>query len=334
MNLPVINSHDSWSQLEEVWLGDVYPVRWYDHLAPEHYEALYSITEKTHQDLAALEAVLTKFGVRVRRPVYDNIDDFVNEYDQLIKPDICPRDHFLTVGNSLFVPGDRTTAAWQSIIDEYRSDPNCNIVSSLDYFILNGTNTVKLGQDIVIDLDVFDAELALDPAIFSPYRISTVKHGKHMSNCFAVLRPGLIMANSYWAGYDEKFSAWERIFLNRPIYSDDAVQAMPGTEFNGKFYNIEPSQRSFNSGVLDHAQTHWRNYQQSYFETSCLVINEHNVIMTGNNQNLEHTLRDYGINVHWVPFRCRGFWDGGINRVALDIRRRSEIKDHFSNISI
>jgi hypothetical protein len=32
--LPTINNHNSWDTLEEVWLGDVYPAEWYDHLEP------------------------------------------------------------------------------------------------------------------------------------------------------------------------------------------------------------------------------------------------------------------------------------------------------------
>jgi len=28
----IINSSNSWSSLKEVWLGDVYPADWYDHL--------------------------------------------------------------------------------------------------------------------------------------------------------------------------------------------------------------------------------------------------------------------------------------------------------------
>ena len=53
--IPVINSHNSWSQLEEVWLGDVYPASWYDHLEPAVRDVFQQITETTQQDLNQIQ---------------------------------------------------------------------------------------------------------------------------------------------------------------------------------------------------------------------------------------------------------------------------------------
>jgi len=46
-NLPLINSHNSWSRLEEVWLGDVYPATWYDHLDSQVRDVFHQLTEIT-----------------------------------------------------------------------------------------------------------------------------------------------------------------------------------------------------------------------------------------------------------------------------------------------
>ena len=75
----MVNSHDSWSKLQEVWLGDVYPASWYDHLAPEVRDCFHEITEKTKQDLEKIQKKLESFGVKVRRPIYNNIDDFLGQ---------------------------------------------------------------------------------------------------------------------------------------------------------------------------------------------------------------------------------------------------------------
>ena len=94
MKLPRINSHNSWSQLEEVWLGDVYPVEWYEHLDPEIRDVFQRITETTQEDLSIIQRKLESFGVTVQRPQYTNIDYFVTtESGNLKKPAKIGRAH-------------------------------------------------------------------------------------------------------------------------------------------------------------------------------------------------------------------------------------------------
>ena len=76
----IINSSNSWSPLKEVWLGDVYPADWYDHLPTQVRDAFRTITEITKEDLDAIQTKIESFGVHVRRPTYDNIDSFIDTY--------------------------------------------------------------------------------------------------------------------------------------------------------------------------------------------------------------------------------------------------------------
>ena len=321
----MINSHNSWSQLEEVWLGDVYPGKWYTHLDPEIRDVFQQITEITKQDLAVIQNKLESFGVVVRRPEYHNINDFVDANGALIKPEICPRDTFLTVGNTLLTPYN-VGSAWRSVLALYNNQtaPGAN-------HVINGANVVRVGRDVVIDTDIFDvSEIQFDLTPFRDYRITWVKNGGHMDGCFAILRPGLILANQYFADYEQTFPGWECIFLNEPTYNQHIKYPPQGGEYNGKFYAEDVSfNQAFNNHVIDHAKTWVGNYTETFFELNCLVINESNVMMLGYNAALEKKLNEYGIAVHWVPFRCRGFWDGGMHCVTVDIRRRSNIEDYF-----
>lgn len=323
-NKQIINSHNSWSQLEEVWLGDVYPSSWYDHLEPEIRDVFQAITETTKQDLATIQHTLESFDIVVRRPEYQSIDMFVDRKGVLKKPEICPRDTFLTMGNKLLTP-EGNTPAWHSVLETYSS---LDIYPGANY-VLNGANVVRVGRDIVIDTDVSNpVELDLSP--FRDYRITWVKNGGHMDGCFAILRPGLILANHYFEEYEKTFPGWECIFLNEPTYWQHRATPQPGAEYNGNFYSDDiVFNRAFNQHVIKHAQNWVGNYTETFFELNCLVINEHNVVMLGYNGALEKTLNQYGIKVHWVPFRCRGFWDGGMHCITLDIRRQSSIIDYF-----
>lgn len=325
----MINSHNGWSQLEEVWLGDIYPASWYDHLEPAVRDVFQHITEITQEDLNIIEHKLTEFGVTVRRPEYNSIDDFVASSGQLIKPEICPRDTFLTLGDTLLTP-NKHNPAWANTIDLYRN-AGCT-VSPGSTHIVNGANVVRAGRDVIVDTDVFAApEL---PTAFDNYRITWEKNGGHMDGCFAILQPGLIIANHYYDGYDRNFPGWECIFLNEPTYWNHRKSAPPGGEYNGKFYAEGIAfNRSFNEHVIRHAQNWVGDYTETYFELNCLSLDPHNVMMLGYNAALEQTLNQHGITVHWVPFRCRGFWDGGMHCITTDIRRRSSIEDYFPDRS-
>ena len=325
----MIHSYDSWSQLKEVWLGDVYPASWYENLEPEVRDVFQRITEITQQDLDQIQRLLTEQGITVRRPTYDSIDNFVDNRGMLKKPEICPRDTFLTVGRTLLTPHS-SNPAWQSVIDQYRQQGE-SIVAGTNH-VINGANVVRIGQDIVIDTDVFDVDPAsIDSSVFSDYRIHWEKNGGHMDGCFAILKPGLVLANHYFDGYDRTLPGWQRIFLNEPTYWSHRRTPPQGAEYNGKFYADDVTfNGSFNDHVIRHAQDWVGDYTETYFELNCLVLNEHNVVMLGYNESLEKTLSEHGITVHWVPFRCRGFWDGGMHCITLDIHRQGKIVDYFS----
>lgn len=321
-NLPTVNSHNSWSDLEEVWLGDVYPISWYDHLGPEIKDPFQAITEITKQDLATIEKQLIDLGIIVRRPVYDNIDNFISA-GHLVKPQICPRDHFLVNGNNL-ICHKWQTAAWKHTLEIYSQDTRCTIFDDRKP-VINGANVVRVGKDIIIDSDL---EYPYQDQ-FPGYRVHRVNNGGHLDGCFAILRPGLILANDYYKDYDKTFPGWQIILLSQPEFSHH-LKPIPGPGFNGKWFIPGlATNRTFNEHIIKHAQDWVGIYTETYFELNCLVVAENTVIMLGNNEPLANKLSNLGIHVIWVPFRTRSFWDGGMHCLTLDVRRRSELIDYF-----
>ena len=71
------------------------------------------------------------------------------------------------------------------------------------------------------------------------------------------------------------------------------------------------------------------NYTETYFEVNCLVIDEKNVLMLGENDRVFRALERHGITAHSLPFRTRTFWDGGLHCLTLDIRRQDNMIDLF-----
>lgn len=327
IDLPVINSHDSWSPLQEVWLGDVYPASWYDHLTSEVRDVFYRLTDITQQDLSIIHRALEGFGVTVRRPRYDSIDDFVDDRGSLYKPQICPRDNFVVIGNQL-LGHERHRRPWQHIINHYLRDPRVSFKIT-GQACINGANIVRVGRDIIIDRDVFDYEYRGE---WPDYRVQVLSNGGHMDGCFAILRPGLILANHYYDDYDRTFPGWEIIMLDDPTYGAAPAlgYAQPYPVYNGKFWDTAVgTTRAFNQHIIDHALDWVGCYTETYFELNCLVIDEYNVMMLAENPVLAEELARRGITVHWVPFRSRSFWDGAMHCLTLDIRRHSAALDYF-----
>jgi hypothetical protein len=323
---PVINSHNSWSQLQEVWLGNVYPAGWYDHLEPAVRDVFQELTAITQEDLSSIQSTLESFDIQVRRPTYNNIADYLVN-DTLIKPQICPRDQFVTIGNTLWYLVGHTTA-WKSILDEYQKDSNSFLQINHNPNI-NGANVVRVGQDIIIDCDHFDFKYN---NLFPDYRVQLVNNGGHMDGCFAILKPGLILANHYFDDYERTFPGWKIIMLDNPTYhaAPSTGYQQPYPVYNGKFYDTAVgTNKSFNEHVIRHALDWVGDYRETYFELNCLVVNEQNVVMLGYNEHIEKELAQHNITVHWVPFRARSFWDGAMHCLTVDIRRQSSLEDFF-----
>jgi hypothetical protein len=355
---PLINSHNNWGKLEEVWLGDVYPASWYDHLSPEVRDCFQEITERTKQDLRVIENKLHEFDVIVQRPRYNHIDDYISDKvpfgftrmvpcsGQLIKPEITPRDYYITINNTLFAKkaAPYEVSPWQHIIDEYQRKGgdvrSCSQVGSpKDQFgrsknvSINGANTVRVGRDIYVDLALHYPRIQACSLVqehlqtlFPENRIHILKNGGHVDGCFALLKPKVILASKYFNSYEKTFPGWNRINTSAPEF----YYKTNNNHSNGKWW-LDDMKHSlaFNEHIIQHALTWIGDYTETFFEVNCLVIDEKNVIVLGEHDIIFRKMEEYGITAHSIPFRTRTFWDGGMHCLTLDIRRQTKIEDFF-----
>jgi hypothetical protein len=331
--LPKINSYTNWGRLEEVWLGDCYPAHFYDHLESEVRDIFYEITEKTQEDLAVIHRRLEEFGVQVRRPRYDRIEDFIEpphhrNAGQLRKPMITPRDHFLAFGNTLY-GSSWFHRPWADAIAEYSQDPASRIVEPSNVAAAQrvcGANTVRAGLDLYLDTyhcqpGTVDTQYLQDT--FKDYRLHLLDNGGHVDGCFAVLKPGVLLTSQYFSDYERTFPGWKCINIHEPEFCRHTLNWRKGPNNNGKWFlpGITESAK-FNEHVIAHARDWVGDYTETYFEVNCLVIDEHNVFVLGENEGVFRELEQHGITAHSLPFRTRTFWDGGLHCLTLDIRRQ------------
>ena len=342
--MSVVNSHTNWSPLEEVWLGDVYPATWYDHLPSEIRDCFYELTERTQEDLNFIEQKLKSLGVTVCRPYYDRIDNYIDSStQQLIKPEICPRDYYVTIGQTLFaIKPWRHISPWRKYIDSYKTQgAKVDHVLTSPNLRLAGASTVRAGKDLYFDLGYQTVDKSKELLVdsfnqtfaekFKEYRVHLLFNGGHTDGCFSLLKPGVIMSSKYFDDYARTFPSWQLINTTEPEFWNHAHQRKKGSPFNNsKWWLPEMSHsQAFNKHIIEHAQNWIGDYTETFFEINCLVIDEHNVVIPGENEKVFRFLEQLGITAHPVPFRTRTFWDGGMHCITLDIRRQGVCEDFF-----
>lgn len=333
-----INSYTNWGQLEEVWLGDVYPASWYDDLPSDVRDVFHHLTEITQQDLTFIARALEQLGITVRRPVYQNREDFMRD-GLLVKPQICPRDNFAVIGTSLYQGLADLPNPWQSHIDQLRVHAP-DSVRDMPYLgpglsDINGANIVRAGQDIYLDIvnatlnanDVLHRLQQKIPGIVTGHRVHLLRNGGHVDACFAALRPGLLITTKYYTDYSRTFPGWHKINVLEPEFRRHGYQHQRGNR--SWLIPNRSAVPAFNAHVLQHARDWVGNYTETFFEVNCLVINENSVFMLGENEAVARELERWGMTVHWMPFRTRSFWDGGLHCITLDIRRNDQPVDLF-----
>lgn len=350
--MPVTNVHTKWGKLEEVWLGDVYPTHFYDNLESDVRDVFYDITEKTKEDLNIIQRKLEEFGVVVQRPQYNNFNDFLNSDGQLRKPCITPRDYFLVHDNKFFGSGDSKNIfggriEWDHVLSEYEKDSQFQFVNTdlinTGFCVINGANTVLAGRDFYIDCyysihgsDQNNQHLAKfsDKILpyFENYRVHLTGNGGHVDACFAAIKPGVLLTSSHFKDYERTFPGWAHINILKPEFGSKKFRNPNSPQGNGNWFTPSDANYNnarFNDHIIKFAKDWVGDFTETYFEVNCLVIDEKNVLILGENEKVFKKLQEHGITAHSMPFRTRTFWDGGLHCITLDIRRQDSAIDLF-----
>jgi hypothetical protein len=325
----MINSNFGFTPLKEVWLGDCYPESYYDHLPNEIADPFRQITEWTKEDTGRLQKFLESRNITVRRPVFENINDYIDQHDHLVKPPITPRDHYLVLDQTLYslhntLPKD----PWQYWIDAYKNQGlMAEFPKGEPINCLCPPAMVRVGRDLFLDTDShtnvwgFVCQWMVEQS--QEYRINVCSTDGHIDGVFCPVGPGLIVSSHYKTDYSESFPGWE-------------VFKIPNSLNNlghGKNWWLRDEQinnnRSFSNHIIKVAKNWVGNFQETVFEVNMLVLDEKNVVAMKDYPPLTKWLEDRGITLHLFDLRTRNFWDGGWHCLTLDIHRDDSKSDLF-----
>lgn len=339
-----IHIYDGFSRLEEIWLGAVYPDHFLYHLPTYVQDPLGQIFQWTREDLDVIQKKFEEFGVAVRRPRYhDDVTTYCYQHHDhfLFKPEITPRDKFLSYANTIVVDDNMPDMlgehyGWKYILDEYQIHRDTRVIRDRSRLQVIGANAIRLGSDLFLDThwdpDLSDEEKYQEfqdhiPALFPDSRCHFLNQGGHCDAGFAVLGPGRLLTTQYYEAYADCFRGWQLLNIEQPEFHSHGV----GNPGNGRWWvpDLYPGP-NFNNFLLQFAADWFGNYQETYFECNCVLIDECNIMCIGTNDGIFERLHQWGFNVHVVPFRTRSFWDGGLHCITLDIRRSNGPRDYFS----
>lgn len=352
IDFPIINSHNGWSKLEEVWLGDIYPDSWYATLPNEIEDTFCKINEVTRQDLTEIQLKLEEFGVVVRRPEYKKIENHLIDGTGILqKPEITPRDFAAVIGNTLIFNRrsmmEKEDSNWNYLLDEYSphafyggrlesnfdvDNGNNNNATGYWHQNLNGANIVRYGDKIIWDTcdkeEITIAKQQEVAELFPDFEWHFVNNGGHLDGCFQIVKPGLLLTSYYFDDYEKFFPGWKCITVSHPEFAAYPHKTpKPGFTSNNRWWMDDFAMpASFNKHIIQYAKEWVGNPMETFFEINSLMLDEHNICILGEKPKLFQALEQEGLTVHSLPFRARTFWDGGLHCLTVDIRRRSYSK--------
>jgi hypothetical protein len=327
-----ISSHNGFQPLKTVWLGDVYSEDFYNSYSSELRDSLCKLTERTKQDLSQIEKKLIDLGVEVQRPKFESIDHYISD-GKLTKPPICPRDWALVLDNTLYVTPqyESGTQPWQWAIDSYID--NGEDVKILDRFCsepdpwawVTFPSVVRVGKDIFIDYPKNNLQIESNVStvcnqLSKKYRVHVTHSGDHSDGVFCPVAPGQIFSTHYRTAYSRTFPSWEVFFL---------TDTTKKNSFNGRWARQDHYLPYYSNDLVKHAIDWLGNSNETVFEVNMLVVDEKNVICIAEDDAACRKLEEIGITPHVVDFKTRGFWDGGIHCVTLDICREGACLDYW-----
>jgi len=327
-----ISSHTGFQPLKEVWLGDCYPVEYYEHFESHERDLFQQITEVTQSDLGKIQLKLEQLGVVVRRPEFKSIDLFLDDEDNLIKPPITPRDWAMTLADTLYIVPQCPNMhhGFESTVKEYlQQNQKVQVLDRSkhdDMCYLSFPSTVRVGRDLFVDCAYNNPGAShlfhkAASRFVNDYRVHVTYTGDHNDGIFCPIKAGHIFTTHYRELYDDTFPGWEVFFLPNTTLGRNW---QPGNWWlPGKQYSL------YSDTITKKAQSWVGDSRETVFEVNMLVVDEKNILCIAEDDAACRRLAELGISAHVVEFSTRGFWDGGLHCLTVDISREGAKEDYW-----
>lgn len=339
----MVNVFQHWDPLEECWVGDTWPEEFYSDLQPDVRDVFARITEIARRDLDQLSDTLTSLGVKVRRPHFDSDSGYYRDTNGfLIRPPVPIRDDNLVLGNDFMfhLRLEYLKDPWQHALDEYKQagvtvHTGCCLEK---YGYIEPPSIVRCGKDILIDKDSHAHSWELMERDFIPfliergYRVSVAETDGHVDSVFSLMKPGHILTSHWKEDYNE-YPNWDVHHIPEDTLRD--LHSSINHVDNSLAWWVKSEQGYrypvFNDYVAKNAKDWIGNPLETVYLVNCLVVNEELVLTTGEpDADTKAWFKKIGMEYIPITFEAGTFFDSGIHCATVDIRRKGEMQDFFS----
>jgi hypothetical protein len=231
----------------------------------------------------------------------------------------------MTLGKTLYINPQYMNFhhGFENVIADYRAHGQEVVIAdrSIPESIcwITFPSVVRVGQDIFVDIVDWEQRKNLVLPILKQwsqeYRVHVSKTGDHSDAIFCPVNPGNIFSTHYRKKYEKSFPNWEVFFLT------DTTKQRKHNGFNGRWWVPGMDYPHFNQSGFDQFDSWIGDASETVFEVNMLVVDQHNVICIAEDDAACKKLQSLGITPHVIDFKTRGFWDGGIHCLTLDIHR-------------
>ena len=332
-----IKGYATFDPLKHCWIGSGFKAEWFKDLPiyknNKIMDPLKRIAEETEEDYQTLEKILKDAGVQTHRSFLDI--NKVGSLKNIIRPPVCPRDHFAVIGEKLYaVAGGLHSAPGYSDVLKQIDRKNVDLCTTKG--IISTAVICRVGKDLYWDISLRypDAQETIDKYKNKweqeGFRVHISNRGYHSDAVFCVVKPGLIVSLKEIQNYKEEFPGWDVLYL--PDQSWDAVD--PFLQMKEKVGGRWWLKGEEHNDELIHFVNTWLNdwlgyVEESVFDVNMLSIDQNTIICNNYNKEVFEYFKKHKVEPIIFNFRHRYFWDGGIHCITQDLYREGEMEDYF-----
>jgi len=330
----MINSHNTFSPLKEMILGDV-DINSIKFADPRKQKRIEHIFKKTKIDLDNFQRTLESKDIIVHRPKQIKNVPIQTPYWSMpgTKIPLTPRDLFLILGDTviemamceqerffepfyyreILLDQFKQGAKWLSMPIP-RHDYSKYVAGSDDEIpnqdpIIDAPSCLRYGKDILVNTRGSGNRLGyewLESFFGGTYTFHEINQQNiigHLDAHISIIRPGLILSHHSKDRLPQFFKNWDLIKVDPTI---DKIKSNSQDEVDSRVQDFD--------------------FANTVLSVNCLGIDENTIVMWDHYKSetqLLKSLDDHKIDVVFVPFTYSHFFNQGVNCVTLDLNRQT-----------
>ena len=329
-----IKGYATFDPLKHCLIGSGFKAEWFRDLSiyknKKIMDPLERIAEETEEDYQTLEKILRQAGVKTHRSHLEM--DKVLSLKNILRPPVCPRDHFAVVGEKIyFSKGNHV--GYEKILRSINKH-SIHFDLDIDLKTLDTANICRIGKDVH-----WDVTKDCNPTHVSKikkhweeegFRVHLSYRGYHSDGAFCVVKPGCIVSLYEVQNYEEEFPNWDVLYV--PDQSWDLVRSFLDMKkkVGGRWWL---KGEEHNDQLIDFVNTwlnEWVGYvEETVFDVNMLSIDQNTIICNNYNKDVFDHFKKHKVEPIVFNFRHRYFWDGGIHCITQDLYREGTMEDYF-----